>query len=65
MVASNDFLASSTQRAIILTPFAILFTYKATNDLGISIDFDWLINPIQKKITQINNYKNKRSKHTN
>lgn len=33
--------------SFILTPFAILLTYRATNDQQISIDFDWLIDPIK------------------
>ena len=45
--------------AIILTPFAILFTYRATNDMGLTIDLDWLINPIKKlfKIKNSNDFK--------
>ncbi|OYQ37970.1 permease [Flavobacterium cyanobacteriorum] len=34
--------------SFILTPLAILFTYRATNDMGISINFDPLIKPVQK-----------------
>jgi lipopolysaccharide export system permease protein len=33
--------------ALILTPFAILFTYRATNDMGLTIDMDWLVIPIK------------------
>ncbi len=36
--------------SIILLPFAILLTYRATNDMGISIDFDWIIEPLKKII---------------
>lgn len=45
--------------AIILTPFAILFTYRATNDMGLTIDLDWLIHPINKlfKIKNSNDFK--------
>ena len=45
--------------ALILTPFAILFTYRATNDMGLTIDLDWLINPIIKlfKIKEFNDTK--------
>jgi lipopolysaccharide export system permease protein len=35
--------------SFVLTPFAILLTTRATNDKGISINFDWLIN-IYKKL---------------
>jgi lipopolysaccharide export system permease protein len=43
--------------SIIMTPFAILLTYRATNDIGIMINFDWITEPFQKlfsKITQNN-----------
>ena len=33
---------------IVLVPLAIFLTYRATNDLNVTIDFDWLINPIKK-----------------
>lgn len=41
--------------SIIMTPFAILLTYRATNDIGIQINFDWITTPFQKivkKLTQ-------------
>jgi lipopolysaccharide export system permease protein len=47
--------------ALILTPFAILFTKRALEDQGISVSFDWLINPIKslfnkrKKTAKISN----------
>ena len=34
--------------SILLTPLAIFLTYRATNDIGIMINFDWLIDPIKK-----------------
>uniref|UniRef100_UPI0040482C14 LptF/LptG family permease n=5 Tax=Flavobacterium sp. TaxID=239 RepID=UPI0040482C14 len=34
--------------SIIMTPFAILLTYRATNDIGLMINFDWLTDPIMK-----------------
>lgn len=34
--------------SIVLTPLAITLTYRATNDIGIMISFDWLIDPIKK-----------------
>ena len=40
-----------------MTPFAIILTYRATNDIGIMINFDWLTEPFKKlfnKITQTN-----------
>ncbi len=43
--------------ALILTPFAVLFTYRATNDMGLTIDLDWLINPIKNIFNKISNNK--------
>lgn len=43
--------------ALILTPFAILFTYRATNDMGLTIDLDWLINPIKNIFNKLTNNK--------
>ncbi len=43
--------------AIILTPFAILLTYRATNDMGLTIDLDWLINPIKNIFNKLTNNK--------
>jgi lipopolysaccharide export system permease protein len=40
--------------ALILTPFAILFTYRATKDMGLTIDLDWLLAPIKKMFTKQN-----------
>jgi lipopolysaccharide export system permease protein len=34
--------------SILMTPFAVLLTYRATNDIGIMINFDWLTEPIMK-----------------
>ena len=47
--------------AIILTPFAILFTYRATNDMGLTIDLDWLINPVKNIFTKLTNNKQQSS----
>jgi len=33
---------------LVLLPLAIFLTYRATNDMNVTIDFDWLINPIKK-----------------
>ncbi|WP_445720031.1 LptF/LptG family permease [Flavobacterium sp.] len=44
----------SWMSSIIMTPFAILLTYRATNDIGLMINFDWLTDPIMKIINKIN-----------
>ncbi len=47
--------------SFILTPFAIILTYRATNDIGLMINFDWLTDPFKKvfnKITQNNDDNN-------
>jgi lipopolysaccharide export system permease protein len=44
--------------SLLMTPLAILLTYRATNDIGLMINFDWLTVPFQKivkKITQTDN----------
>jgi len=43
--------------ALILTPFAVLLTYRATNDMGLTIDLDWLINPIKNIFNKLTNNK--------
>lgn len=45
--------------SIVLTPLAILFTYRATNDIGIMINFDWLTEPFKKIISKFNKQNNK------
>jgi lipopolysaccharide export system permease protein len=40
--------------ALLLTPFAIMFTYRATKDMGLTIDLDWLVLPIKKMLTKRN-----------
>lgn len=40
--------------ALLLTPFAIMFTYRATKDMGLTIDLDWLVLPIKKFLTKRN-----------
>ena len=42
---------------IILIPFAILLTYRATNDIGIMINFDWIVNPIKKTLSKFKKQK--------
>ena len=38
--------------SLVLTPLAIILTYRATNDIGVMINFDWLINPIKNIISR-------------
>lgn len=47
-------LIGTAAGALILTPFAILLTYRATNDMGLTIDLDWLIVPIKKLLNKRN-----------
>lgn len=42
--------------SIILIPFAILLTYRATNDIGIMINFDWITDPIKKLFIKNHNH---------
>jgi lipopolysaccharide export system permease protein len=44
--------------SIVLTPLAIIFTYRATNDIGIMINFDWITVPFRKLISKINKQNN-------
>lgn len=47
--------------SILMTPFAVLLTYRATNDIGLMINFDWITDPFKKlfnKITQNNDDNN-------
>jgi lipopolysaccharide export system permease protein len=44
--------------SIVLTPLAIVLTYRATNDIGIMISFDWLTDPFKKLFKKINNDNN-------
>jgi lipopolysaccharide export system permease protein len=52
-------ILGSTLSSIILTPLAIFLTYRATNDIGIMINWDWITDPLKKlfskKITNDNN----------
>lgn len=41
--------------SIVLLPLAVFFTYRATKDLGVSINFDVVINPIKKLFTKKKN----------
>ena len=47
-------LIGTAAGALILTPFAILLTYRATNDMGLTINLDWLIVPIKKFLNKRN-----------
>src|SRR5690606_22597787 len=38
----------SWMSSFILTPLAVLLTYRATNDIAFTVNFDWLIEPFQK-----------------
>ncbi|UGS20089.1 LptF/LptG family permease [Flavobacterium cyclinae] len=40
--------------SFIMTPFAIILTYRATNDIGLMINFDWLTEPFKNLINKIN-----------
>lgn len=40
--------------SILMTPFAILLTYRATNDIGIMVNFDWITDPIMKLFNKKN-----------
>ncbi len=44
-------LMGSWMSSIILTPLAVLFTYRATNDMNVSINFDWITVPLTKLFT--------------
>lgn len=43
----SPFLGSAMS-SIVLIPLAIFLTYRATNDIGIMINFDWITDPIVK-----------------
>lgn len=38
----------SWMSSFVLSPLAVLLTYRATNDLDVSISFDWLTSPVKK-----------------
>jgi lipopolysaccharide export system permease protein len=37
--------------SFILTPLAVFLTYRATNDIGLMISFDWITAPFQRLFT--------------
>ena len=39
--------------SMVLTPLAIFLTYRATNDIGVMINFDWITVPFQKLAEKI------------
>ena len=39
--------------SFILAPFAIILTYRATNDIGLMINFDWITTPFKNLINKI------------
>lgn len=41
-------LLGGTLSSIVLTPLALFLTYRATNDIGIMINLDWITEPIKK-----------------
>ena len=43
---------------IVLVPFAVLFTYRATNDIGIMISLDWITDPFKKLFSKFNKQNN-------
>lgn len=38
----------SWMSSFVLSPLAVLLTYRATNDMGVSINFDWIVTPFEK-----------------
>lgn len=52
--------------SIFLTPLAILLTYRATNDIGLMISFDWLTDPFKKIFSKFGttNKQNDTTQHT-
>jgi lipopolysaccharide export system permease protein len=47
-------ILGSSLSSIILTPLAIFLTYRATNDIGIMINWDWITDPIIKLFNKNN-----------
>ena len=52
--------------SIVLTPLAIFLTYRATNDIGLMVSFDWITEPLQKLFSKFNktNKQNDTTQHT-
>lgn len=52
--------------SFVLTPLAVLLTYRATNDIGVMINFDWITEPILKFANRVfNNNTKEKSDNTN
>lgn len=43
--------------SLTLTPLAIFLTYRATNDIGVMLNFDWITEPFKKLFYKITNTK--------
>ncbi|UOK41518.1 LptF/LptG family permease [Flavobacterium enshiense] len=41
--------------SMVLSPLAISLTYRATNDIGVMVNFDWITEPVQKLINRVLN----------
>ena len=50
-------LLGTWMSSIMLTPFAVMLTYRATNDIGIMINFDWISDPIKNLINRFKKQK--------
>ncbi len=44
--------------SILMTPLAIWLTYRATNDISVNVNLDWLIDPIKALFSKFNKNKN-------
>lgn len=52
--------------SFVLSPLAISLTYRATNDIGVMVNFDWIIDPVQKLIRKaLNNTEKTDTDNTN
>lgn len=52
----SPFLGSAMS-SIVLIPLAIFLTYRATNDIGIMVNFDWITDPIKNIYNKISKNK--------
>jgi lipopolysaccharide export system permease protein len=52
--------------SLLLTPLAVSLTYRATNDIGVMVNFDWITQPFQKLANRIfNNNEEKNNDNDN
>lgn len=51
--------------SFILTPLAVSLTYRATNDIGVMVNFDWITEPFQKLVNIIFNNSNEAKNNDN